>query len=156
MGWFITGNRKGLVLGVSDTGLPICHGSGAHDPKSPGLNDFGGNIDHTLLQRIQQAECGWTIVISSESELHIDGNGEGLFAQVQQSPEKSHGMIKFYAHSPDVVAFMVVVPQSAFVHIRQLFELVTRAHPWDYMNPELPKFPEMPPLPDLPLLRIQS
>jgi hypothetical protein len=29
-----------------------------------------------------------------------------------------------------------------------------RAHPWDYMNPELPKFPELPPLPDSPLFEI--
>lgn len=29
-----------------------------------------------------------------------------------------------------------------------------RAHPWDYMNPDLPKFPELPPIPDSPLFEI--
>ena len=30
-----------------------------------------------------------------------------------------------------------------------------RAHPWDYMNPDLPGYPTMPPLPDSPLFRTQ-
>jgi hypothetical protein len=133
MAWLITGKKLGLVLGVSDSGAPICHGQGTHDCIPLGLNDFGGNIDHTLLKRIQEAECGWTIAASTESELHIDGGGEGLFERVQNAPDKSHGMAKFYSHSSDTVAFVIVVPETMFSHVRRLLELVLTSEALQYV-----------------------
>ena len=124
MVWSITGKRSGLVLGVSDTGCPGCHGRGNHEPVPLGLNDFGGNIDHALLRRIRAAECSWSLFPSSESELHIDGGGDGLFARVQEAPKTSHGMFKFYEHSPDAVTCSVVVPETTFFHIHRLLEKV--------------------------------
>lgn len=131
MGWFITGNRRGLVFGVSDSGLPRCHGSGTHTLEHSERHGFGINTDQH--RRIQQAECSWSIVTSSESELNIDGNADGLFSKVQQSPDKSHGMIKFYAASPELVGFSIVVSESAFAHIRRIFELALISESNQYM-----------------------
>ena len=132
MTWFITGKQNGLVLGVSNAGTPICHGQGKHECRPPGLNDFGGNIDHTLLKKIQKVECAWTIAVSTESALHIDAGGDGLFQRVQSSPDTTQGMIKFYEHSPDVVTFVMVVPEAMFGHIRRLLELVLLSESLQY------------------------
>ena len=133
MVWLITGNRKGLVLGVSDSGAPICHGGATHQCVPPGLNDFGGNIDHQLLKRTQGAECGWTIARATESELHIDSGGDGLFERVQNAPDKSHGMAKFYSHSLDTVAFVIVLQEAMFCHVRRLLELVLASESLQYV-----------------------
>ena len=123
MSWSITGGRSGTVLAVSDSGVPICHGEAQHEPKPPGLNDYGGNINHALLSRLQKSKCAWTIALPSEAPTHIDGNGQGLLERIQQAPMKSHGMITFFS-DPDIVGFVSVVPEPAFVHIRRLLELV--------------------------------
>lgn len=133
MVWSITGNRSGLVLGVSDTGSPVCHGQGFHEPVPDGLNDFGGNIDRTLLRRIRAAECSWALYPSSESELHIDGGGDGLFARVQESPDVSHGMFRFYEHSSDSVTCVLVVPKETFSHIRRMLELELLSDSLEYV-----------------------
>lgn len=124
MVWSITSKRSGLVLGVSDTGSPSCHGRGNHEPVPPGLNDFGGNIDHELLRRIRAAECSWSLFTSSESELHVDAGGDGLFARVQESPTASHGMFVFYDDSSDVVSCSLVAPEARFFLIHRLLEKV--------------------------------
>lgn len=134
MVWFISGKRNELVLDVLDTGGPACHGQGHHKPLPPGLNDFGGgNIDHALLNRIQAAKCSWSLYPSSESQLHIDGGGDGLFERVQKSPDASHGMFKFYEHSSDTVSCSVVVSETTFIHIRRLFELVLLCESLEYV-----------------------
>ena len=124
MSWFITGSRAGIVLAVSDSGNPICHGQGQHEPKPVGLNDYGRNINYPLLQRLQRAECSWTIALPSEAPVHIDGNGDGLIGRIQEAPEKSHGMIKFFPDPTDLVGIVAVIPEPAFSHIRRLMELV--------------------------------
>lgn len=123
MGWFITGSRVGTVLAVSDSGLPICHGEGQHEPGPAGLNDYGGNINYDLLSRLQKSKCAWTIASPSESPVHIDGNGRGLSERLRQAAEKSHGMITFFS-DPDLVGIVSIVPEPAFAHIRRLLELV--------------------------------
>jgi len=124
MVWFVTGSKNNIALGVSESGVPICHGEGKHDPRPPGIDSYGGNIDPVLLKRIQGARCGWTVAATIDSELNIDGGGEGLFARVQESPLKSHGMIKFYDHESDAVTLVAVVPEATFAHVQRLFELV--------------------------------
>lgn len=133
MVWFITGNRSDLVLAVSDSGVPICHGQGKHQPQPTGIDDFGGNIDRALLKRIQAAECGWTIALPTDAEVNIDGLGEGLFDRAEKSPGASHGMIKFYAHSPDAVTFVLVAPEGMFAQIRRLLELVLLSDSLEYI-----------------------
>lgn len=133
MVWSISGNRSGLILGVSDAGSPGCHGRGNHEPVPVGLNDFGGNIDHALLRRISAAECSWSLCSSSESELHIDGGGDGLFARVQESPTTTHGMFKFYEHSSDAVMCSIVVPEITFFHIHRLLEMVMRSDALEFV-----------------------
>jgi hypothetical protein len=123
MSWSITGSRVGTVLAVSDSGLPICHGEGQHEPRPPGLNDYGGNINHALLSRIQKSKCAWTIALPSEAPVHIDGNGQGLVERIQQAPANSHGMITFFSE-PNLVGIVIVVPERVFAHIRRLLELV--------------------------------
>jgi len=124
MAWSITGKRTGLVLSVSDSGSPVCHGRGLHELAPPSLHDFGHSVDHTLLRRIRAAECSWSLHSSTESELQIDSGGVGLFARVQESRGVSHGMFMFYEHSLDAVTCAVVVPKETFSHIRRLLELV--------------------------------
>jgi hypothetical protein len=121
MAWFITGDRRGIALVVS--GVPTCHGQGAHEPKPPGLNDFGGNVDYQLLSRLQRSECAWSIALPNDSDVHIDPGGEGLLERVREAPEQSHGMIKFLPGTPDLVGFSVVVPEKTFVHIWRLLDL---------------------------------
>jgi hypothetical protein len=133
MVWFITGNRSDLVLAVSDSGAPICHGQGKHEPRPTGVDDFGSNIDRALLTRIQAAECGWTIALPTDAEVNIDGLGEGLFDRAQKSPGESHGMIKFYAHSPDAVTFVLVAPEGTFSQFRRLLELVLLSDSLEYI-----------------------
>lgn len=118
MSWSITGSRVGTVLAVSDSGLPICHGEGQHEPKPVGLN-----INHALLTRLQKSKCAWTIASPSESPAHIDGGGQGLIERIQQAPAKSHGMVTFFS-DPDLVGIVSVVPEPAYTHIRRLLELV--------------------------------
>ena len=69
---------------------------------------------------------------SCETELHIDGEGDGLYKRVQQSPTKLQAMIKFYAGTPDLVAFSLVVPEEAFAHMRRALELVLRSQALSY------------------------
>ena len=121
MSWSITGGRVGTVLAVSDSGLPICHGEGQHEPRPPGLNDYGGNINRAFLSRIQKSRCAWTIALPSEAPGHIDGNGQGLLERIQHAPLNAHGMIQFFS-APDLV--VSVVPERTFAEIRRLLELV--------------------------------
>jgi hypothetical protein len=86
------------------------------------MDDYGGNINRTLLARLQKAKCVWTIALPNDAPIHIDANGEGLLERIKQAPEKSHGMIKFYS-DPDCVGIVGVLPEAAFVHIRRLLEL---------------------------------
>ncbi|MBA2492654.1 MAG: hypothetical protein H0V34_13470 [Gammaproteobacteria bacterium] len=123
MSWSITGSRVGTVLAVSDSGLPICHGEGRHEPRPLGLYGYGGNINHALLSRLQKSKCAWTIALPSEAPVNIDGNDQGLIERIQQAPEKAHGMITFFS-DPDLVGIVSVVPEPAFAHIRRLLELV--------------------------------
>ena len=123
MTWLVSGDRVGTVLAVSDSGVPICHGEGQHEPLPPGINDFGGNINRTLLTRLQKAKCAWTVALPSEAPIHVDANGQGLLERVASAPEKSHGMITFFS-DPDLVGIVTVVPETTFVHIRRLLELV--------------------------------
>jgi hypothetical protein len=123
MSWAVTGGRAGTVLAVSEAGLPICHGEAQHEPNPPGLNDYGGNINRSLLRQLQESKCAWTIASTGESPLHIDANGEGLIERISQAPTRSHGMVKFFS-DPDLVAVVSVVPPSALIHIRRIFELV--------------------------------
>src|SRR5277367_899620 len=108
--WLISGDRNGVVLGVSDTGMPICHGRGSHEPKPP-------ELDHALLGRIRAAPCGWRLTASSDCELHKDGDGDGLFKRVQGSPAGAHGMVRFHEQPADRVAFVMVVPDATLAHI---------------------------------------
>lgn len=124
MVWFVSGTRKDIALAVSESGRPICHGGGTHECKPVGMHDFGGNIDHALLKKIQRSRCGWTVSTSTEVALHIDGGGDGLFERVQQAPDKSHGMIKYYEGEPDAVTFSIALPESTFKHFRRALELV--------------------------------
>lgn len=135
MAWVITGNRKDLVLSVSESGAPICHGGATHECVPPGLTGFGRNIDidHQLLKRIQSAECIWTIATTTESAVHIDGGGDGLFERVQNAPDKSHGKVKFYSHEPDTVSFVIVVPETMFGHVRRVLELVLASESLQYV-----------------------
>lgn len=123
MSWSISGTHVGTVLAVSDAGVPICHGKGEHEPIPPGLDDYGSNINRNSLARIKKAKCVWTFALPSDAPIHIDANAEGLLQRVQQAPDKSHGMIKFYS-DPDCVAIVAVLPESAFFHARRLLELV--------------------------------
>lgn len=123
MTWLVSGNRIGTVLAVSDSGVPICHGEGQHEPLPPGMNDFGGNINRTLLTRLQKAKCAWTVALPNEAPIHVDANGQGLLERVAKAPDKSHGMITFFS-DPDLVGIVTVVPEATFVHIRRLLELV--------------------------------
>lgn len=123
MTWLITGSRIGTILAVSDSGVPICHGEGQHEPLPPGMNDYGGNINRTLLSRLQKAKCAWTVALPNEAPIHVDANGQGLLERVAKAPNKSHGMITF-SSDPDLVGIVTVVPEATFVHIRRLLELV--------------------------------
>ncbi|MGP1609391.1 MAG: hypothetical protein ACTS5G_01700 [Burkholderiales bacterium] len=132
MSWFVTGNRAGTVLAVSDSGTPICHGQGHHEPEPVGLNDYGTSINYPLLRRLQKAECAWTIALPSEAPDRIDGNDEGLIERMQNSPEQSHGMIKFFPDPTDLVGIVAVIPEPAFSHIRRLMELVLLSESLSY------------------------
>ena len=125
MSWFITGSHVGTVLAVSDSGVPICHGEGTHEPRPLGMDDPSGsaNINRDLLARIQKAKCAWTIALPNEAPLHIDANDQGLLQRIEQAPEKSHGMISFFS-DPDLVGIVGVVPEPTFAHVRRLLELV--------------------------------
>lgn len=123
MTWSIEGNRHGTVLAVSDSGLPICHGEGQHIPIPPGLNEYGGNINRALLNRLQKAKCAWTVASTSELPTHIDGGGQGLIERIQQAPTKAHGMVTFFS-DPDLVGIVSAVPEPALMHIRRLLELL--------------------------------
>lgn len=132
MVWFISGDRVGLALGVSESGFLNCHGSCQHDPRPPGLNDFGGNIDHSLLARIKQAECSWSIYTPEDSDASIDPAGEGLLKRVRQAPEVPHGMIKFF-EKPDAVGFHIVLPQARYLRVQRLLELVLQSNSLEYL-----------------------
>lgn len=71
MVWFVTGDRSGLVLGVSASGKAICHGTAKHEPIPPGLDEYGDTTDHAILKRIESAGCSWTIVQSTLDEFSM-------------------------------------------------------------------------------------
>jgi len=125
MSWSITGSYIGTVLAVSDSGVPICHGEGTHEPRPLGIDDpfESTNINRDLLARIQKAKCAWTIALPNEAPLHIDANAQGLLQRIEQAPEKSHGMISFFS-DPDLVGIVGVIPEPTFTHVRRLLELV--------------------------------
>lgn len=133
MAWFISGDKRDLVLGVSASGQPNCHGVCKHELKPPGLDDYNGEIDHTLLARIGAARSSWSMVTSADSGGAIHLAGDGLLQRVQDSPQKTHGMAKFYTEAPDAVAFVLVVPVHAFEPIHRLFELVLTSTSLSYV-----------------------
>ena len=126
MVWFVSGDRTGLVLGVSKSGAPTCYGSGRHEPRPPGLDDLSGNIDLVLLGRIKQSKCLWSVVTSDDDDVGVDAGGEGLLERVRKSPEALHGMIKFY-ENPDSVAFSIVLPGARYSRVQQLLEHVLKS-----------------------------
>jgi hypothetical protein len=132
MVWFISGSRVGLALGVSESGALHCHGSCQHDPRPIGLNDFGSNIDHSLLGRIRRADCSWGMYMPEDSDASIDPAGEGLLQRVRKSPDGPHGMIKFF-EDPDAVGFHIVLPQARYLRVQRLLELVLQSDSLEYL-----------------------
>ncbi|UIF89280.1 hypothetical protein [Cupriavidus sp. UYPR2.512] len=130
MSWFITGRRDGLVLRVSEAGVPILGGKGLHECRPAD----GGRFDKALLKRIEEAGCEWTITVPTQSELHIDPSAEGLYERVQEAPSQSHAAIQFFElDGNEFVGFSIVVPESTFEHIRRLLELVLLSDSLEYM-----------------------
>ena len=42
-------------------------------------------------------------------------------------PTTTHGVFKFYEHSPDALTCSIVVPETIFSHIHRLLEMVMRS-----------------------------
>lgn len=124
MSWLINGSRSDVLLGLSDTGMPICQGRGQHEPQPDDLDSDGRAADPRLLRRLRQASCGWTVSASSEAGLQLAGEPEQLLKRAKDDPRRTHGMVRFYEQNPDMAVFVMLVPHSSFAYIRRMLEMV--------------------------------
>jgi hypothetical protein len=95
-------------------------------------------------------------LLKGEPTYHAVRTDSGYTMQRGFCPGCGSPVLMKEPHRPGIVLIQAASLDDPSWHKPAVDIYTTRAHPWDYMNPELPKFPEMPPLPDLPLFRIQS
>jgi hypothetical protein len=95
-------------------------------------------------------------LVKGEPKYHPTKTDSGYTLERGFCPECGSPVFMKEPHRPDIVLIHASSLDDPSWHQPAVDIYSSRAQPWDYMNPELPKFPEMPPLPDSPLFKIQQ
>jgi hypothetical protein len=95
-------------------------------------------------------------LLQGEPKYYASPADSGYFLQRGFCTECGSQVLATEAHRPLIVLIHAGSLDDPSWHepVADIFS--TRAQPWDYMNPDLPKIPEMPPLPDNELFRIRQ
>lgn len=125
MTWSIHGNSDALALGISESGHPYINGTASnHKPSSTHLYasipTTHGEVNIKFCEKLSGLEFLWDISPTNATELQIDGSGDGLYERSKNSPESSHGCLKYFTE-PDSIVASIVLPPEIFKNVWPLF-----------------------------------
>lgn len=115
MSWCVYSGADDVYVGLDDAGALSAWGNAAHEPKP----------DYTQLRA---AECSWTLVSATATDVEIDGAGCGLLGRVRAAPDEAHYAIQFHEAPPALIGVTIVLPERRHAAALDLVRTVL-AHP---------------------------